>query len=455
VNERVRKLIGGFVRTGWKTIAVAWLVSLAAAWSTTFAASRASGSGIGWLSFDLFRAVAVAMPVTGMFFIDREVVTLPVSIKDMWRARWLLVTVGLTALSVSARGVAVLTIHGAGVDAGEFVWVTAIEFLSAGTCATCAVFLLKTPDQVAKQSAVLRWVAGLTWLSMPGWCYYARLYVSHQERALSPVFAALFAVLALVTYLGFRAVPTAHHARLPLGANAGERTADLADAGRSKADRWRGVSGAGDGVRRWVWRELAWAVAFGLVGVLFITAMEVWITGDRGLTFLQGMSGIFLPDGNFGMGFYPVLGLMWIGRITANLRLLRIVPVSTWTVAGVITVGLVVSWTTVWLLQEGAYRWSLGVWPGSPPFSTFLLILACVATVKTALLILGSRYFVVFAIGILQTSVFTIMRFGPFANVPAIPAALGSIGIVTLLLFADHIVLTRTSRIYRPSKSIV
>ena len=115
------------------------------------------------------------------------------SLRDVWRAQWLLATVGLTLLALRPEGPWPSFL---GTErAVEFLWFAIVDFVSAGVCAACAAFLLRTPDFVAKQSGVLRGVAGLTWLGMPAWCFYLRLYGPTDARSVTPVVAGVTVAL--------------------------------------------------------------------------------------------------------------------------------------------------------------------------------------------------------------------------------------------------------------------
>jgi hypothetical protein len=410
---------------------------------------RNIGGAYAWLSFDLLRLTAAAGLMVGRFFIEREVVTLPVSVADIRRSRWLLGTVGMTILSASARAVS-SAMFVRTPTVGEFVWFTVVEFVSAGACVACERFFFRAVDQPARRAEALSWLAALTFGATIWWCNFARIYGPGDRPEVAIWFALSAAGFASVTALGFRFVPDAHTARVPQGALA---RVEGAPAGAFYRPR---VITPLDGVIRWTCREMMWAIGFGSGGVLLIASLEMWVpVGDRRFTILEALSGTFRSGRPFGVAFYAVMPLAWLTRLTPNLRLFRSVPVALWTLVSVVTAGPVLAWTSVWCLQAGAYRWSVGAWPSSPPFSMFFFVLSLTAGAKTMLLCLGSRYSIAVLVVWLNLVIFGLPTSWTTNAMAIVPAAASSISLVLLLMFADHMILTRTSRLYRPSTSVV
>ena len=93
---------------------------------------------------------------------------------------------------------------------------------------------------------------------------------------------------------------------------------------------------------------------------------------DDAPTVLDAISGIFGRAGPWTLR--STVSHSWLTRIGPNLRLLRSVPISSWTLVSIMTAGPVVTWTSVWCLQMGAYRWSSGAWPSSPTLSRLRLL---------------------------------------------------------------------------------
>jgi hypothetical protein len=446
VNDRVWKLVEGFLQAHWRGILVTWVPLVAGAGSASFAGSRGTGVFL-WFAADAMRMVLVSVPLCGFFFGEREVATLPVSTKGIWRARWLLATVGVTLLTTSARWVAARFLPGSPFDATGFSWMTAIEFGSAGTCAAAAAFLLKT-SELASLGSAARWVASLTWVSMPLWCSYLRLHSPSMNRGLSPAFAAAIAALAVASYWGFRIVPSTHVARLLLSVDARRATHLPASSGPNV---WGRPTGPRNGATGWAFRQILRAVCYGLGGALFIAAIAASINGG---TFLQSLGGMFGADDSLGPWAYSVPSIVWLGSAVANARLLRTVPISAWTQVRILTIAQGASWATMWLVQAGAYRLTAGVWPSSPPLASFFVVLALLAVSKTFFLLLGGRYFLIGVIVVLQTSVFAAVRLGVVAEFDATQAAAASIGIISLLMLADLTILNRNNRLYRHTASI-
>ena len=456
VNERVWKLIRGYVKTSWKGIALSWLVYAGGAASSAVLPGRAD-AWVGWLSFEVFRSIVVMAPLIGGLFIEREVATLPVSRADLWRARWLLATVGLTILSASGRATAFVLLGRATVQPGDFALVTVVEFLSAGTWAACAPFWFRPANQFVKRAETRGWIAFGAWFSAMAWSIYVHGHGPSDRGALTPVVLGPAVAFACATYFGFRAVPAALHARVPRGAAVEEAERRNIRSGAPQVVETRGMAPPGNGVARWVWRELLLAVGYGAGALLVIVPLEMWLPlGERRPTVVEAMSVIFRSDFPIGLAMFAVSPLMWLSRLSINLRLLRSVPLSMWTLVCVLTGGPVLNLAALWSLQVLAYRWSSGGWPSSPPFSEFLLILTLVAAAKTVSLQIGSRYVVLGTVVALNMALVGLPISGPLvAALATVPAVASSVSLVLLLMFADHMILTRTGRLYRASTSVV
>src|SRR6185312_2180239 len=95
----VWRLVSGFLRRSWKgTLFLGLMVFLMS--SLLLADWRDQG---GWASFDLARLFVIVLMLAGRFFSGREVVALPISRRDLWRARWLLAALGIPSIAEASR----------------------------------------------------------------------------------------------------------------------------------------------------------------------------------------------------------------------------------------------------------------------------------------------------------------------------------------------------------------
>lgn len=429
-------------------VSVGVVTPLLVAWMVIPDADAATGF------LDLMRSLVAASPFGGSFFRSPEVVSRPVTRRDLWRAQWLVATVGVTAAVFVLRLIA-------GVFQGNLQTPVLAQsavadligtVVSAGVAS--ALFNFNKPPAVRTLPAavIMFGVAMAAVLGAPLWSPYLRAVVG--TGVLSQVWCGIGAVsLALI---GVRAVPSSLAPVRQGAIQWYDLEASHSRRARGPASRpW--TASRDDGRWRWIGRKLRSAALVGLATAL-VAAVIAWLTADpevASATFLQRLAGQFVGNGDRMSPLLIACGAVaWAINQLDDLRLIRLVPLSRVVVAATVTAGIVVCLSVSLTVQTMAYRAGFGFWPATSPILPIVGLACLAATFKTVRLVLPSR---VWVIVLISAFVPIAMDAGHRWAMPiaGVPATIFGVGIIVSLLRIDIALLERSSRLYRGSPALL
>jgi hypothetical protein len=401
-----------------------------------------------WL-LDFVRTLATAAPLTGMFFRSQEVVSQPVSRRELWRAQWLLATIGVTSLLFLLR--VVIQLLRRDVSGSLLAQSTLVDLFGCSACGVLAAIFVDPNKPRALQTVFARAImfafALAILFSASVWSSYLRAAVV--GPLVSPAFVALGATTLALLSVGVYAVPksaaTVRYVSRPweLG------TADRSAADRSAPFRLSQKSTTeSSGRNHWIAVKLVSAALVGAIAVVCSAVLDWFdpaLTGVS-LTFAQRLAGQYVRGGDIGL----VVGMAAVmSTFTAmdNLRLVRLMPISRIVIATRFTATLLVSLSASVILQIAAYRAGFGSWPATLQLQAVIGVACAAATMKTFRLLVTGRWLSIVIAG----PVIAVCELlgDKWPRVPVAAAAVLGLAAVSVLMWLDVVLLARSSQLYR------
>ena len=203
---------------------------------------------------------------------------------------------------------------------------------------------------------------------------------------------------------------------------------------------------AGVGARTWAARELTMALSIGVGAVVASGAALgiAFVVGSVAAPWWQGIVALYLP-GQIAAPILPaVLAFFWAKRVCARLSMLRQVPISSWTIAAVLSGGPLLVLASAWAIEGMTYRVAFGAWPPFAHLGVLAALVVIVMLAKTAALVIDSASLTAAVSVVIAVSLSRLLpsSLGPGA------AAAGALGLVLCLVWIDLEILTRVRGVY-------
>lgn len=400
--------------------------------------------------FDWLRSLAAAAPFVGPFFRSPEVAGRPVSRDDLWRAQWLVATVGVTVAICILRLAAGAI--GGGLQGRLVVQSTIVDFFGSIVSAGLAAMLLhpgKPRLLRTLPAAIITFAAALAIVfAAPVWSSSLRAALAARATPTTIVGIGISCLAALA--IALLAVPRSR-AVVRQGALQWYEAGGARSHAREDAAWWARRS-HDSGADRWIARKLRSAVVIGMSVVVCSAAVVSFLPQPdaASTTFVQRLAGQFVEGGDFLAPMMVTCGaVIWTVGILDNLRLVRLVPLSRLAIAVTLASGILLSVLVSTGLQIAAYRVGFGFWPPTLQIPIALGAVCLAALSKSAYLILPTPRSVAAGLVIaMMPLVLELERrwLAPFALVPAVTLCLA---VVLLLVPLDVRMLERSSHLYR------
>ena len=377
------------------------LVGLAPIW---FAAAWAPVAGPVAMAFTLGGAVALGPYLALLRLTAREIQLLPVSRRDLWKARWLAATVaggGWAMLAAAAGSFGAAAVTGDWRPALSAVSLTA---LAAGLYTGALMGLLPLAGlqglprgPVGQRGLRLAWsiVVMLVFAGGPLWPLIFRDRLPMAWNDVSGVWVALAAGFSLLAGVGWSYSP-------PLAARAGARTSLRgAPAGQSRVLRLFDDRLSGLGKLLWTDWTRTLGVVTGIVAIVGITAAVLTALFEEPATLVVALRelGLLVFDEQVedaGMAFllgYIALGLRDLAMVSpsdpatllsrarpdllpALVRHLRVLPLSGAQAAAVLVARRILGWLNVWMVLLVVHLALFGA-PSSWRLGWLMLVIGC------------------------------------------------------------------------------
>ena len=355
----LRHLLLDYLRRSWSVYAAAGII-LGLLWGTASASPFTPEFFVG-LSLSAAFVLGPLLAVTQLS--GTEILLLPVSRRDLWRAMWLIGTALAAGATLIAKLIAVLIASLSGAVSTVNVSLVGLSSLldfAYGGCLMALLVLLRSASGRARTRAgrgmanLVLVATAVLYLGGVAWGLLFASYLPTQWSALAgpagpPVLAAIGLAIA-----SFFHVP-------PAGAGStGRFAASTATARQRPAPTITRQSRELTGLRLLWTRDVLIAAAYFLAGVGMLLTMEVLTSSRNGVVHdLRSWKLLPFEKGMSSVRHFPLVlfGLVAINSVAAarersgsSWRQFRVLPLSTARLAGALLLRRVLAWLSIWLV---------------------------------------------------------------------------------------------------------
>jgi hypothetical protein len=329
-------------------------------YACVFCFAAANTSSFAYSSFGMAMGMGVML---GVVFESRELHYLPISRKDIWRARWILslvpvvlsAVIGILAFAI-VLAISQVTPLGARTDRSWLLPSTVFQLVYIGSLLAASIPALYLTRRIALPARRLL-VNVVLVLSAMALGLQVEQQLPRQWQEMTGGIVVILGIGLCLTAIGFFHSPKIlprEFVTKPLKASSHATKPDL-----KAREMWAGRTGLNFLVWRQVLAFLITGVVCGIMSHLPVLFL-VWQPADRAALIERGGTLFESPDLILAVSYFLVpllLSAMWTAFAPDWLRVreLRVLPITTRTVAAMFTLLPLLTWLTFWLFLLAGY----------------------------------------------------------------------------------------------------